>query len=97
MDDESAASWTEYNAAHPVGSPVSGTVVSAAPFGVFVDIGATSNALLLVPYIAPLGAPKDFPNGYPRVGEKITAYIRVYGDDAKRQIGLTQATPGTVG
>jgi hypothetical protein len=51
-------------------------------------------ALLLVPEIAPKEKRKQFPQDYPKVGERIPAFIRHYGDEVAPngvgKIALTQ-------
>jgi ribosomal protein S1 len=93
----SSPSWDQFKADHPTGSEVSGTVTQVAPFGVFVDLGVPFTALLLVPEIAPKAKRKEFPKDYPKVGEKISAFIRGYGDDVAPngvgKIALTQEWP----
>jgi ribosomal protein S1 len=93
----SPPTWEQFKADHPAGSEVAGTVTHVAPFGVFVDLGVPFMALLLVPEIAPKEKRKQFPQDYPKVGERISAFIRHYGDEVAPngvgKIGLTQEWP----
>lgn len=86
--------WEEFKQEYPPGSEVTGTVRRAAPYGVFVDLGVPFTALLLVPYFAPVGRRKSFPEDYPKVGEVISALVRHYGDaitpEGVGHIALTQ-------
>ena len=95
MDEGLRPLWDEFKRRHPHGTPVSGRVTRAEPFGVFVDLGVPFEALLLVPYLRPLGTPRHFPADYPRAGEAVDALIRHYGDDVTPEgvgtIALTQA------
>src|SRR3954447_6503238 len=68
MAEASTSEREQYKRDHPPGSQVTGVVTHVAPFGAFVDLGVPFAALLLVPYMAPLGARKSFPEDYPKVG-----------------------------
>ena len=72
--------WEQFKREHPPGSEITGTVRHVASFGVFVDLGVPFRALLLVPYIAPVGEPKTYPDDYPKIGDVISVLIRHYGD-----------------
>jgi hypothetical protein len=95
----SIATWEQFKREHPAGSEVTGTVTRVEPYGAFVDLGLPFDALLLVPYIAPIGEPKSYPQDYPKVGDIVTALIRIYAEpDApggQGKVGLTQ-DPGSV-
>lgn len=86
--------WEHFKSEHPPGSKVVGTVTRAEPFGVFLDLGVPFDAVLLVPYIAPIGTRKSFPDDYPKVGEELEVFIRHYGDqiapEGVGKIALTQ-------
>ncbi len=92
MADDAVATWEQYKQDHPPGSPVTGVVKHVAPYGAYVDLGVPFAALLLVPYMAPIGARKSYPQDYPKVGDPIAAFVRIYGDpfSANGSIGLTQ-------
>jgi hypothetical protein len=72
--------WEQFKQEHPPGSEVTGIVRQVAQFGVFVDLGVPFTALLLVPYIAPVGQRKSYPDDYPKVGDVISVLIRHFGD-----------------
>jgi ribosomal protein S1 len=86
--------WEQFKREHPPGSEVSGTVTHVAPYGAYIDLGVPFAALLLVPYIAPAGQRKSYPEDYPKVGEVVSALIRHYGDQVAPngvgKIALTQ-------
>lgn len=86
--------WEQFKRAHPPGSKVTGVVSRVEAFGAFIDLGVPFTALLLVPYIAPIGQPKKYPDDYPKVGDVISTIVRHYGDDVTPneigEIALTQ-------
>ena len=88
------AAWEQFKRDHPPGSEVTGTVSHVAPYGAYVDLGVPFDALLLVPYIAPVGHRKTYPDDYPKVGDVISALVRHYGDavapNGVGKIALTQ-------
>src|SRR5688572_16597733 len=54
MGFDATTSWEQFKRDHPPGSEVTGTVTHVAPYGAYVDLGVPFDALLLVPYIAPV-------------------------------------------
>ena len=95
MRSDLVAVWEQFKRDHPPGSEVTGTVSHVAPFGAFVDLGEPFEALLLVPYMAPVDKhPKSFPEDYPKAGDVIAALIRHFGDQiaphGAGEIALTQ-------
>lgn len=79
--------WEEAMSRHPIGSEVSGTVVSVMPFGVFVDLGVGFWGLLEVPNMA--GDTKKAISDYPQVGQLVTANVLQHAD-LDQQIRLSQ-------
>jgi ribosomal protein S1 len=79
--------WDDVKRDHPVGSAVTGTVVRAAPFGVFVDLGIGFSGLLRVPEMA--GDGRKRVEDYPQTGETVIAKV-LWHDDRNQQLALTQ-------
>ena len=97
MAEASSRELEHHKRDHPPGSRVTGIVTHVAhvaPYGAYVGLGVPFAALLLVPYMAPPEKRKSFPEDYPRVGDRITAFVRLHADeDAQHgfgKIGLTQ-------
>src|SRR5262245_20941179 len=65
--------WTEIKLRHPIGSRIEGVVVRVVPYGVWVDVGSGTEALMLVPEIG--GDLKQKVEDYPQIGEWLTAKV----------------------
>ena len=86
--DAALRRWPTVKLELAVGQAVSGEVIARAPFGVWVDIGVSLPALLLVPertcaHERPIPFEK-----YPEVGTLVKARVVSLGDRA--EIGLSQ-------
>jgi ribosomal protein S1 len=79
--------WVEANRRHPIRSAIEGVVVSVMPYGVRVDVGSGTEALLLVPEIG--GEVRKQIEDYPQVGEWITAKV-LWHNDQSQQLSLSQ-------
>ena len=78
------AEWVAIKQKLPIGSEVSGRVVAAAAFGVWMDIGVQFPALLEVPQL------DDFwHDRYPPEGEMLAAKVLDFRESG-RQVYLTQ-------
>lgn len=78
------AMWRDREPPAAIGQEVEGEVISRAPFGVWVEAGLGTPALLLAPTMA--GPPR--PGDYPAIGARLSA--RVNAVTPKGEIGLTQ-------
>jgi ribosomal protein S1 len=89
--DEHPKDWEEIAKKFPIGACVTGTVIGRQPYGVWVDIGAGHNALLLVTRFKRTGSPilADGYQGYPCVGDVISARVLILNKEA-HTIALTQ-------
>ncbi|MBO2012923.1 hypothetical protein [Hymenobacter negativus] len=75
--------WLAAVAQYPVGSPLTGTVVHQAPFGVFLDVGLPGVKVLLeiihyadAPEYDPANPPAaPFAVHHPALGETVTATV----------------------
>ena len=70
-----ASDWERVKAAVPIGTEVSGRVVSCQPFGVFVGLGLGFPGLLEVPEFGDAAARPRGADGFPGVGEVLTARV----------------------
>ena len=70
--------WRTAKAHYPVGSPLTGTVVHQAPFGVFLDVGL-GQVLALLEWSGFADAP-DFTPGAPMAAERIVLRFPELGE-----------------
>ena len=83
--------WTGVRASLSVGQDVIGTVIARAEFGVWVDIGTTFPALLLVVNMADAHIKRISFEEYPLKGSIVSGRINALGD--RGEIGITQLKP----
>jgi ribosomal protein S1 len=81
--------WDRVKAAVPIGSEVSGRVVTSRPFGVFVDLGLGFLGLLEVPEFGDPAARPCREECFPAVGAPVTAWVLQHVDH-NQQLRLTQ-------
>lgn len=87
--------WPEVKNQLPVGQTVSGQTIARAPFGVWLDIGVSFPALLLVHNMkdahvqTPIGL-----EDYPALDASVDGRINALGDAG--EIGITQLSPDTM-
>lgn len=91
LTDSAIQRWPAIRGSLAVGQPISGKVISLAPFGVWLDIGVGQPALLLVVNMAGANSKRVTFEDYPRMGTVLDARINALGD--RGQIGLTQQNP----
>ena len=84
-----ASHWQSETESLKLGQQVSGLVVARAPFGVWVDIGVSFPALLLVPNMAEAQYRSVQFTDYAPKGTLVSARINVLAGE-KCEIGLTQ-------
>jgi hypothetical protein len=89
--DAAAERWPEIRASLSVGQTATGSVISRAPFGVWLDIGVNQPALLLVVNMDGANTRRIAFEDYPEKGTELTARINALGD--RGEIGLTQQNP----
>jgi ribosomal protein S1 len=90
--DEGIAHLEEMPGGLSIGQPVRGDVVARAPFGVWVDIGIGSPALLRVVDMADARRRRISFDDYPPVGKTIVASILDF-DRRKGEVVLSQQPP----
>lgn len=75
-----------------VGQPIAGVVVARAPFGVFLDVGVSLPALLLVPEMEGAQQRRIVFDDYPAIGSIVEG--RVVGfSESWCEIGVSQRYP----
>jgi len=80
------ARWRETPAPVRVGQAVIGEVIARAPFGVWLEAGLGTPALLLVPYMMPVE--RRSPIEYPELGVRLECWVRAVGPEG--EVGVTQ-------
>ncbi|HQU42626.1 MAG TPA: hypothetical protein PK867_07425, partial [Pirellulales bacterium] len=89
--DAASPRWPSVRSGLRVGETVSGTVIARAPFGVWLDIGASFPALLLVPNMSGARERRITMADYPSLGTQIEGRINALGD--RGEIGVSQQYP----
>lgn len=80
--------WGSVRASLRIGQVISGEVVARAPFGVWLDIGASFPALLLVPNMSAARLKRIRFEEYPDIGTIVEGRINTMGNCG--EIGVTQ-------
>jgi ribosomal protein S1 len=86
-----AARWPAVRDGLQVGQTVRGTVIARAPFGVWLDIGVSFPALLLVPHMRGAKLRRITFEEYPPLGADVEGRLYVLGE--RGEIGVTQERP----
>jgi ribosomal protein S1 len=89
--DAALARWPEVRSGLRLEQAVSGTVIARAPFGVWLDIGVSLPALLLVPNMAGAKLRRITFEDYPALGVLVDGRINALGD--RGEIGVGQECP----
>ncbi len=87
--DAAIARWPEVRVLLHIGQQVRGSVIARAPFGIWLDIGVSQAALLLVTEMCGLWSSGSFED-YPPIGEIVDARIVSLGE--RGEIALSQHT-----
>ena len=89
---ESAAQrWPEVKAELQIGQSIKGQVIARAPFGVWLDIGVSLPALLLVPNMKDAKVRRIGFEDYPVMDALVDGRINALGNEG--EIGVTQQNP----
>ncbi|MEM7456556.1 MAG: hypothetical protein AAF456_19580 [Planctomycetota bacterium] len=88
---EALKDWSDVGNQISVGQEVSGTVISRAPFGVWLDIGLAWPALLRVVNMCSGDFGPVSLEQYPAEGTALNGRVNAVGDAG--EIGLTQQNP----
>ena len=95
---EAEMSWEEWASAHPVGTPITGTIKAVADYGVFVRVMPGIDGLLHTHkmYLAPRAWTKHgFEESH--IGQKIDAIVDQLSDEPGRRLVLRLVNPLQVG
>jgi hypothetical protein len=91
LTDAATERWPAIKQSLTIGQTVRGTVISRAPFGVWLDLGVHHPALLLVVNMDGAQDRRITFDDYPQKGSELSARINALGDGG--EIGLTQQNP----
>jgi hypothetical protein len=83
--------WPAVRSSLTLGQTVVGNVIARAPFGVWIDIGVSFPALLLVTRMEGARQRRITFDDYPQVGTVIDGRLVVLGEGG--EIGITQLDP----
>jgi len=89
--DEALKRWPTVKKQLHIGQGISGEVIARAPFGVWLDIGVTFPALLIVPNMEGAKVRRIAFDDYPSKGTFLDGRINVLGNAG--EIGVTQNNP----
>ncbi len=88
LSQEALVEWPAVRATLTPEQAISGTVIARAPFGVWLDIGVSFPAILLVPRMKDADTHRIVFDDYPKMGERVEGWICVLGP--RGEIGVTQ-------